>query len=142
MLLEALLGILIFTIGIIGLMGMQAAATRATADMKYRAEAALLAEQFINQMWADNHLTLATNYSSPGGVRYTAWLNEVIASGTGLPGANTAATRPTVAIVQGAQGPAPAYTVTPTTVTVTIRWQGPGEAAAHQYVTTTQLPPT
>lgn len=142
MLLEALLGILIFTIGIIGLMGMQAAATRATADMKYRAEAALLAEQLINQMWADNHTTLATNYASPGGTKYAAWLADVTASGTGLPGASTAANRPTVAIVQGSQGPAPGYAVTPTIVTVTVRWQAPSEAAAHQYVTTTQLPPT
>lgn len=136
MLLEALVGILIFTIGIIGLMGMQAAATRATADMKYRSEAALFAEQLVNQMWADNHLTLAANYSSPGGAKYAAWRNEVTAS-SGLPGAGTAGNLPTVVVVQGAQGANP----TPTVVTVTIRWQGPAEAAAHQYSVRTELPP-
>lgn len=140
MLLEALLGILIFTIGIIGLMGMQAAATRATADMKYRSEAALFAEQLISQMWADSHLTVATAYASPGGVKYLAWRGGITAAATGLPGAGDAANLPTVTVVQGVQGSAIAQP-TATVVTITIRWQGPGEAAAHRYVTTTELPP-
>lgn len=142
MLLEALLGILIFTIGIIGLMGMQTAATRATADLKYRSEASLYAEQLINQMWADNHATLAANYAT-GGTKYTDWKNQITAAGTGLPGSG-GANAPTVAVVQGTTGALGGAIVapTPTVVTITIRWQGPGDAAAHRYVTTTSLPPT
>lgn len=136
MLLEALIGILVFTIGIIGLMGMQAMATRSTADMKFRTEAALYAEQLINQMWADDHAALVTNYASPGGPKYQAWKAEIAAPGTGLPGA-TGANVPTVTIVQGGAGVAP----TATTVTITIKWQGPSDATAHKYLTTTQLPP-
>lgn len=136
MLLEALIGILVFTIGIVGLMGMQTAANRATADMKYRSEAALFAEQIVNQMWADDHSALETSYASPGGPKYVVWRNAVSASSTGLPG-STGANFPTVVIVQGAQGPNP----TSSSVSVTVRWQGPGEAAPHQYQLMTSIPP-
>jgi type IV pilus assembly protein PilV len=52
-LIEALIGILIFSIGILALIGMQAAAMKNTTDAKYRSEAAFLANQIIGQMWAD-----------------------------------------------------------------------------------------
>lgn len=126
MLLEALLGILIFTIGILGLMGMQAAATRVAADAKYRSEAGLYADQIVNQMWADNKATLATDYAT-GGTKYQAWYAEMTAAGTGLPGAELSANAPTVTVAAG------------NVVTVTIRWQAPGESAAHRYVVIAQI---
>jgi len=43
MLLEALVGILIFSIGILAMLGMQAVGMRNTIDSKYRSEAAYLA---------------------------------------------------------------------------------------------------
>ena len=52
-LIEALIGILIFSIGILALIGMQAAAMKNTTDAKYRSEAAFLANQIIGQMWVD-----------------------------------------------------------------------------------------
>lgn len=52
-LIEALIGILIFSIGILALIGMQAAAMKNTADAKYRSEAAFLANQIIGQIWSD-----------------------------------------------------------------------------------------
>ena len=45
MLIEALIGILIFSIGILALIGMQAAAIRNTADARYRSEASFLANR-------------------------------------------------------------------------------------------------
>lgn len=126
-LLEALLGILIFTIGVVGLVGMQASAMKMTADSKYRSEAAMFADRLVNQMQSDNTANLSTDYAGSGGsggAKYVAWVNEVTASGTGLPGAATTANLPVVAIA-AATG----------TVTITVRWQSPGETAAHQLVT-------
>ena len=62
MLLEALIGILIFSIGILALIGMQGAAIRNTTDARYRSEASFLANQIIGQMWVDRaNLALYTD---------------------------------------------------------------------------------
>lgn len=126
MLLEALLGILIFTIGILGLMGMQTAAMKVAADAKYRSEAGLYADQIVNQMWADNKTTLAADYAT-GGPKYQDWYAQMTAAGTGLPGADIPANAPTVTVAAS------------NVVTVTVRWQAPTEAAAHQYVVIAQI---
>ena len=44
MLLEAMIGVLLFSIGIIGIMGLQAKALATVSDTKYRSEAAFLTE--------------------------------------------------------------------------------------------------
>lgn len=53
MLLEALIGILLFTLGILALLGLQGSMVRATSDVKYRSEATYLANQIIGRMWLD-----------------------------------------------------------------------------------------
>ena len=52
-LLEALVGILIFSIGILALVAMQAESIRNTTEAKYRNDASYLANQIIGRMWAD-----------------------------------------------------------------------------------------
>jgi type IV pilus assembly protein PilV len=52
-LVEALVGVLIFAFGIVGLVGLQVAMTRAQGAAKYRADAAYLSSQVIGFMWAD-----------------------------------------------------------------------------------------
>ena len=49
MLLEALIAILIFSLGVLGVVGMQASAIAASRDAKYRTDAALLANEIIGQ---------------------------------------------------------------------------------------------
>jgi type IV pilus assembly protein PilV len=51
-LLEALIAILIFSIGILALVGMQATAISTVADAKYRSTAGFLANQMVGVMWA------------------------------------------------------------------------------------------
>lgn len=123
MLLEALIGLLIFAIGVLGLIGMQATAIKVTADSKYRAEATMYADQLINQMWADDrtNASLTANYET-GGPKYNDWYAAISASGTGLPGADQDANKPTVTIDAS------------NTVTITIFWQAPGESVNHNYV--------
>lgn len=52
-LLESLISILIFSIGIIALVGVQAVMIKNTNDSRYRAEAAFIAQQKIGLMWAN-----------------------------------------------------------------------------------------
>ena len=53
MLLEALIAILIFSIGILAIVGMQATAVRTVTESRSRAEAALYANQLLGQIWTD-----------------------------------------------------------------------------------------
>lgn len=52
-LIEALVAILIFSIGILALVGLYATSVKLSADAKIRADAAYLANQIIGHMWAD-----------------------------------------------------------------------------------------
>ena len=52
-LLEALISVLIFSLGILALVSMQTAAARSTIDAKYRADAAFLANQIIGSLWGE-----------------------------------------------------------------------------------------
>jgi len=127
-LLDAVIAIVIFSIGILGMVTLQAAAVKLGGDAKYRTDAAMLADQVIAQMWTSNPSTLAANYSSPGGASYTAWKNTVTTTGIDrLPGA--AATPPT--IVVGADN----------LVTVTVKWRAPNDTGTHSYVSITQIDP-
>jgi type IV pilus assembly protein PilV len=68
MLIEALLAILIFSIGVLGLVSLQAAANKASTQAKYRTEASLLANDLIGRMWVSDRTvgTIVSNFSDPG----------------------------------------------------------------------------
>lgn len=126
-LIEVLVALLLFAFGVLGVIGMQAVAAQLTGDAKYRAEAAMYADQLVSQMWTDDPATLTSDYAStPPGPKYTVWSNQIQAAGTGLPG-STGANAPTV--VFGVDN----------TVTITIYWQGPTEPARHRHVTVAQI---
>jgi type IV pilus assembly protein PilV len=94
MLLEALIAILIFSLGILSLVALQATAIQLTGDAKYRTDATLLANRLIGQMWVGGSdlTTLETSFESAGpGPAYTAWLTDV-AGTDGLPGVVAAST--------------------------------------------------
>lgn len=133
-LLEALLAILIFSIGILAAVGMQAVAIKQSTDARYRTEAALLANKLIGTMWVSDRTTsnLQNLYgtaacNSTGKTGYTAWLAEVI---SGLPGvAAGTQTAPTVCVSD--QG----------LVTVTVYWRTPTQEATerHRYIAVAQI---
>lgn len=110
MLIEAMIGILIFSIGILALIGMQGVAIKNTTDARYRSEAAFLASQIIGQMWVDR--TNIGSYAAAGYAPRDNWVNTVAAT---LPGVNLPGNLPTIVIGAGNE------------VTVIIRWQQPGE---------------
>jgi type IV pilus assembly protein PilV len=127
MLLEALIGILIFSIGILAMISMQATAMRATIDAKYRSEAGFLANEIIGAMWVDraNLANYATSAGSPASCPAAppcAWIARVQ---TLLPQA-TGLNAPEIAI-SGQQA------------TVTVRWQRPGETGVSNHVAVAQI---
>jgi len=130
-LLEALIGILIFSLGILGIVGLQAQAIRFTNDSEYRAEAVYLANSLISQMWSDDRSTLKANYDSVvGGAKYTAFKADVQTHMLG-------ATFPADPVVKVDTADLPlAVTKTSSVVQVQISWQLPGESTPHNYITT------
>lgn len=52
-LLETLIAILIFSLAVLALVGLQAVMVTNTSDAKYRADASYIAQQRIGTMWAD-----------------------------------------------------------------------------------------
>ena len=130
-LLEALIGILIFSLGILGIVGLQAQAIRFTNDSEYRAEAVYLANSLISQMWSDKRTTLRTNYDSVvGGPKYLLFKADVLSR---LPGASIPG-NPVVKV--DTPDLPPAVTKTSSVVQVQIFWQMPGEPTQHSYITT------
>jgi type IV pilus assembly protein PilV len=111
MLLEALVAILIFTLGIIAVLGMQSASILQVSQSKYRTDASYLANQIIGKMWGDRSNLSA--YATAGSAGRASWDGVVAAT---LP--NGAAT----------------ITTAGSSVVVTIRWRAPDETNNHQYV--------
>ncbi len=52
-LVEGLVAIVIFAMGVLAIVGMQAATVRQATDAKYRSDASFLASQAIGMMWSD-----------------------------------------------------------------------------------------
>lgn len=52
-LIEALVAVLIFSIGVLAVMGLQAVSIQATSDAKYRTDASLAANAALARLWGD-----------------------------------------------------------------------------------------
>ncbi len=52
-LIEALVAVLIFSLGILALVGLQGAMIKNTGELKYRADASFIAQKRLGRMWAD-----------------------------------------------------------------------------------------
>jgi type IV pilus assembly protein PilV len=131
MLLEVLVAILIFSIGVLGIVGLQAAMTKAQTGSQLRAEAAFLAQRLVGSMWTDRS-TLA-NYSDASCAGYTRcseWAGDVARV---LPGGSATVN---VAPLAGTDGTDPSTgNVIAANVTVTITWTPPNEET-HRFTTT------
>jgi type IV pilus assembly protein PilV len=131
MLIEALIAILIFSIGILAVVGMQGAAIKNVTESRYRSEAAFLAGELMAQMWIDQNINPATqintsnvsvanyNYAGSGTVplRLTTWVGRVNAK---LPGSTQPGVKPKVTVTNPTGSGA--------TVRIDIFWQLPEES--------------
>lgn len=104
-LLEAMIAILIFSFGILSVVGLQAAMIKNTAQAKYRADANFIAQKMLGDMWA--HPTNIADY-------YNYDCSALLPAGSCIA--------------------APSSGGIPGQVTITITWQPPGDVQ-HNYVT-------
>jgi type IV pilus assembly protein PilV len=140
MLLEALIALLLFSVGILAVIGLQAQSVAHVSQGKFRADAAFLGDQVIGQMWANRANIASYAYAGAGTppAAIQQWVTQVQRA---LPGATGFPPRITVASTPYA-GP-PAYTAH--AVTVSIFWQTPEEANAtpvpppHSFTTTAYI---
>ena len=119
MLIEALVAILIFTLGVIAVMGMQAVSISQVSQAKYRTDASYLANQITGRMWVDQPNLL--NYATAGYAGRAAWdaaVANTLPAGTG-----------TIAVAG-------------TSVTVTIQWRQPSENVMRKYVAIANINPS
>jgi type IV pilus assembly protein PilV len=92
-LIEVMVSVLIFSIGLLGIVGMHAAAIKLSTDAQQRAEATFLADQLLARMLIADPLTAATFAHKPGGTTrcaptgdastnavVTDWLSQVTAT--------------------------------------------------------------
>ena len=121
-LIEVLVSILVFSFGLLGLVGMQARMLQAATQNADRARASLLANEIVSIMWA-RQTTAVTSLTD-----YASWQARVAsAAGTGLPGGKGVVSTPDAN----------------KQVTVTITWRPPSmatSAAANQFTTTVAIP--
>lgn len=78
MLVEVLVAILLFSIGLMGLITMQIAATQNATIAEYRSVAASLSNELVTQMWLKKTADPASSALSP---EITTWKAKVAASG-------------------------------------------------------------
>jgi type IV pilus assembly protein PilV len=119
MLIEALVAILIFTLGIVALMGLQANSIVQVSQAKYRTDASYLANQILGKMWVDQpNIALYTNPSYTGRSDWDALVASTLPGGTATIG------------ITG---------IPATLVTVTIQWKQPEDVVTRRYVAVANL---
>jgi type IV pilus assembly protein PilV len=106
---EVMVAILIFSVGVLAIVGLQATMIKATADAKYRSDANYIAQSRIGQIWAD-----AANAGT-----YVETATDISAM---LPSGTRTVTQ-----------------VSPGQFTVTVTWQQPGPNPVTHNFTTTAL---
>ena len=136
MLLEALVSLAVFSIGVLGLIGLQSAAIKNTDEARQRAAAAFYANQIIGSMWADARVNLPTYAHNAAGTGCGSFAAE--------PSANAKVTDWVAAVQDELHGATAAsmqqITVDPNNlVAVTLCWKNPGETAYHFFTTAAQI---
>jgi type IV pilus assembly protein PilV len=122
-LIEVMIALLIFMLGVLGLVGLQASVTRATSDSKFRADASYLASEMMGRLWSDmNNLSGYDSSNCASTPLCKEWQSKVAAA---LPHGSGSD-----AVVVDAGGNA--------AVTITITWAGP-DGQTHTYTTSTSI---
>lgn len=142
-LIDAMVAILIFSVGILGMVALQGSAAEMTGAANYRINAAMLADQVIAQMWADTPANIAGDFKGSkgtGGSKYVDWYNTIT---------DCTSTSAATGCVPGVKANPPSIDVAPQTiassgntqyqVTVTVYWQAPSDSSVHKYVSITAI---
>lgn len=123
-LLEVLVSLVIFSIGVLGIVGLQATASKHSGEAKYRMDAAALTDQLLAQIWTSNIKSagVLSSFSTASTISAAveSWRTRVattLPSGTG-----------TVNVVNASTG----------AVSVTVCWQAPANPQ-HCHTTAAQI---
>ncbi|HEY8607818.1 MAG TPA: pilus assembly protein PilV [Noviherbaspirillum sp.] len=112
-LVEALVAVLLFSLGILALVGLQATMSKNVTEAKLRSESAFLANQLIGQMWVDQ-LNL-NNYA----------MNNGVCTNGGFANCTNWRTRVGQQLPNGSAN----VTIAGTAVNIQLTWRLPGEDA-------------
>lgn len=125
-LLEGLLAIILFSIGLLSLLMLLSATLIESSNARYRIEASLLINDLVSHMWIGDHSLngLKTRYADTTSTDYQSWFTSV---SNRLPGVSAKANTPQINIDNARN------------VTVTLRWQVPGDSTSHQMIVQTLI---
>ncbi len=119
-LIEALVALLVFSFGVLGIVGLQMTMTKAQTAGKFRADASFLATQLVGTLWADRpNLGQYATAKCSSNAQCSDWSAKVAAL---LPNGSSTVT------VNGTTG----------VVTILIRWTPPNQET-HSYTTSTTI---
>ena len=143
-LLEALIAIVIFSFGILGMIAMQAAAIRQSDDIQRRAKAAYLANQIISQAWIDRTNLNDYIYQEAGSVgangaacSFTG-TSPALSANVGVWLGDTAKPDTVLGALPGASAQIKVGT-TSNVISVTICWKTPSEPTYHNFTSTSLI---
>lgn len=125
-LIEVLIAILIFSLAVLGLVGLQVTLMRATTSAKFRADAAYLASDLVGRMWADTANLVAYRDSCNTHVACKQWKDKL------------AATLPSGTYSLSICSDPTTCADTLNRVQITINWVVPQEGS-HSFTTTTSI---
>jgi type IV pilus assembly protein PilV len=115
---EALISILIFMIGILGILQLQVSQMQATADAQYRAQASYMAENLMTQINLDkDNIDTFVDKTNPA---YMDWESNL---GNVLPGVNDSPPEITTSVTASGGK----------LITIIVKWKAPQSESASNY---------
>jgi type IV pilus assembly protein PilV len=119
LLVDALLALLLFSVGMLALLRLMSAALVESNNAQYRNQASQLASALVSSMWTGDRslASLQKRFGDQHAKDYRDWLSKVQAV---LPGTDRAALQPVVIIDAQRR------------VAITLQWQAPSDRSAHQ----------
>ncbi len=97
---EVMIALLLFLVGILGIVGLQVVSAKTVNESRFRTEAAAYADELVGKMQAGNSATVPSTFAT-GGADFSAWLSGRVSN---LPNGDatvefTTETRPVATIV-------------------------------------------
>lgn len=144
MLVEVMIALVIFSVGILGVVGIQATTISNSTEAQRRTDASFLANQILAQMWVDPLVTtnpdnLAVNptyacnpcTTTNGNANTRSWVSQIQSSSSSIP------SLPDVTDTMNQ----PSIVINPVTnvVTIELKWGARQNSGVHNYATATEM---
>ncbi|HEX6796006.1 MAG TPA: hypothetical protein VF304_19375 [Casimicrobiaceae bacterium] len=127
-LLEALIALVVFSLGMLGLLGLLAGALHASGGARWRSEGFDIAAATLARIATEDPASLVARYDpAADGAGYRALLAQALR----LPGVSAGANAPSVSVDDATES---------RRIRVTVHWQLPGEAVTHEASISAALP--